>query len=250
MGWVKNTLATNPSVLSKASKQKASCRSNALQKICLGGTNASCAARLGCLGSSAHTRMSWLLPGHSNGSCLHWTGLNSRPSWPPLHAICGMAAAETLKGGSKQAWRLRCCYLFSPRLRVVHSCAAGSAYDLLQRLVFSQAQERGRTPRNNFTSLTVRVAAATRAKWCKYALQLGGVCPTFLPPPALVHLSSWGCGIKNGWLLSATGIYLCGTLWWKSLAGLYFMQTQLQLTGPIPTAPLPPLAPLPRRLPE
>lgn len=135
---VKNTLATNLSVLSKAKKQKTSCRSNDLQKICLGGTNTRGAARLGCLGSAAHTRMSWLLPGHSNGSCLHWTGLNSRPSWPPLHAICGMAAAETLKGGSKQAWSLRCCYLFPPRLRVAHSCAAGSAYDLLRRLVFSQ----------------------------------------------------------------------------------------------------------------
>lgn len=59
-------------------------------------------APLGCLERSAHTRMSWLVAGHSNGSCLHWTGLNSRPSWPSLHAICGMAAADTLKGAQNR----------------------------------------------------------------------------------------------------------------------------------------------------
>ncbi len=58
----------------------------------------SAAVVCGCLGRSAHTRMSWLMPRHSNGSCLHWSGLNSWPSRPPPPAICGMAAADILKG--------------------------------------------------------------------------------------------------------------------------------------------------------
>lgn len=73
--------------------------------------------------------------------------------------------------------------------------------------------------------------------------------PSFLPvapSSGLVHLSSWGCSIKNGWLLSATGIYLCETrgekAWQASISCKHS-----QLTGLIPSTPQPPLATLQTR---
>lgn len=65
--------------------------------------------------------------------------------------------------------------------------------------------------------------------------------PSSLPSHVFMHLSSWGCGIKNGWLLSATGIYLCKNsgekAWRASISGKHS-----QLTGLIPSTPQPPLA--------
>lgn len=55
----------------------------------------------GCLGRSAHTRMSWLMPRHSNGSCLHWSGLNSWP-FSACHLWNGCCCRH-IKGLQKQA---------------------------------------------------------------------------------------------------------------------------------------------------
>lgn len=92
-----------------------------------------------CSGRSSHTRMSWLVPRHSNRSCLRWSGLNSWPCEPSLPAICGMAAADILCGsktGRKPCCCCCCCFLFfwGGKVLAVHSCAAVSTYDLLQQL--------------------------------------------------------------------------------------------------------------------
>lgn len=69
--------------------------------------------------------------------------------------------------------------------------------------------------------------------------------PSLPAPPSSVFmpLYSWGCGIKNGWLLSATGISLCENsgekAWRASISGKHS-----QLTGLIPSTLQPPLATL------
>lgn len=63
------------------------------------------------------------------------------------------------------------------------------------------------------------------------------------PSSGLVRLSSWGCSIKNGWLLSATGIYLCETCGEKAWQASISCKHS-QLTGLIPSAPPLPLAAL------
>lgn len=65
------------------------------------------------------------MPRHWNGSCLHWSGLNSRPSRPSPPAICGMAAEDILKG-LETALLLH--LIFGEKVRAMRSCAAVRAY--------------------------------------------------------------------------------------------------------------------------
>lgn len=76
-------------------------------KICFWKANTLPWVAHSCLGRSSHTRMSWLMPHHSNRSCLCWSGMNSWPSQPSLLAICGMAAADILCGS--KTGRKPCC---------------------------------------------------------------------------------------------------------------------------------------------